>query len=60
MESCCEFILDLENELSRMKEALEDISRKIGNAILQCIVTFGGMSTFIGLLLNLNTNHNGV
>ena len=47
METCCEIILDLENDLSRMKEVSENIPEQLEYAVGQCKVALDRMRKLV-------------
>lgn len=47
METFCEIILDLENELSRMKEVSENLPGQMEHAIGQCKVALDRMRKLV-------------
>ena len=47
MEPCCEIILDLENDLSRMKEVSENIPEQLEYAVGQCKVALDRMRKLV-------------
>ena len=47
METCCEIILDLENDLSRMKEVSENLPEQLEYAVGQCKVALDRMRKLV-------------
>lgn len=47
METCCEIILDLENDLSRMKEVSESVPEQLEYAVGQCKVALDRMRKLV-------------
>ena len=47
METCCEIILDLENDLSRMKEVSENVPEQLEYAVGQCKVALDRMRKLV-------------
>lgn len=47
METCCEIILDLENDLSRMNEVSESVPEQLEYAVGQCKVALDRMRKLV-------------